>query len=522
MLFNSYVFIFVFLPVVLAGYYALVHFNFHSIARTLLVISCFIFYGYFDYTYAFLLFASVIGNFLVGDWLCRTKAGQSRRQLVMVLGVIANLSLLGYYKYLNFVLDNITALGIHAEWTKIILPLGISFFTFQQIAYIVDIYNRKVHEPSFINYALFVSFFPQLIAGPIVHHKEMMPQFARRQRGMRYSDLAIGLTIFAFGLFKKVVIADTLALYASPVFQAADSGLSVTTMEAWGGALAYTLQLYFDFCGYSDMAIGLARLFGIRLPLNFFSPYKAVDIIDFWRRWHMTLSRFLRDYVYIPLGGNRHGPLRRYINLFLTMLLGGIWHGAGWTFVVWGLMHGSFLILNHAWRQVKQRFAARVGWTVTLPRPGCVALTFMAVVFAWVVFRAETLSGAGAMLRAMLCLDGITVPVDVYVYLGRFGPLAEQLGVAFDGENTVGLRDWASAFPFIGMLMLVVWFAPNVAQIMGRYNPTISTVYWDFVHSSKRWFVWQPGWGGTAATVAATVLSIFYLSRASEFLYFQF
>src|SRR4029078_5020437 len=281
------------------------------------------------------------------------------RKTFLAVGVTANLAALGYFKYVNFFLANLSALReTQTSVVAVVLPLGLSFFIFQKIALLVDASKGEVQHFSPLSYTLFVSFFPQLIAGPIVHHKEMMPQFAARAR-MQVVDFAKGLTLFVIGLAKKVLIADTIAQVSNPIFDRAAAGIVPGVLESWTGALAYTLQLYFDFSGYSDMALGLALLFGIHLPINFHSPYQARNSIEFWRRWHITLSRFLRDYLYIPLGGNRHGHVRRYINLAITMLLGGLWHGAAWTFVVWGALHGLYLAANHAWVAFRNRMQWR-------------------------------------------------------------------------------------------------------------------------------------------------------------------
>lgn len=292
------------------------------------------------------------------------------------------------------------------NYTNIILPLAISFFTFQQIAYLVDAYRGEAREYSFLHYSLFVTFFPQLIAGPIVHHKEMLPQFAKNSTyKFHFSNFNIGLTIFIIGLFKKVVLADSIAIYSTPVFASADAGNNITFFEAWGGAIAYSLQLYFDFSGYADMAIGLAKMFGINLPLNFNSPYKSVNIIEFWRRWHMTLSRFLKDYLYISLGGNRKGS--KNLNLLLTMLLGGLWHGASYNFVIWGGLHGIFLIVNHGWQQFRHKVlnhdlkkSSKAGTLFSI------GFTFLSVTVAWVFFRAESLQGALLIIEGMAGVNG--------------------------------------------------------------------------------------------------------------------
>src|ERR1700709_176948 len=346
MLCSSYAFLFQFLPVVALAY---------AVARRVsprcgilaLAFSSLIFYGAWKPIYLLLLVASIGFNF----WLGLKMEDPLRRRHIGTLGVTINLAALCYFKYINFLFDSLTTLtGAPLPFVNIILPLGISFFTFQQIAYLVDVMRGARVERDIVSYTLFVSFFPHLIAGPLVHHAEMIPQFKRGRTGRSAVLAARGLAIFAAGLFKKVVIADNLAQFVTPVFAHLDAGGGVTTQWAWLSTLAYTLQIYFDFSGYSDMAIGLALLFGIRLPVNFRSPYKATSIIEFWRHWHITLSRFLRDYLYIPLGGNRLGEQRRYLNLLVTMLLGGLWHGAGWNYLIWGGLHGIYLSINHLWR----------------------------------------------------------------------------------------------------------------------------------------------------------------------------
>ncbi len=303
-----------------------------------------------------LLLGSIVFNYLIGYSLARgNDIGSLRRRHLLALGVAGDLALLGYYKYANFFIGILNAsLSTSYSFAEIILPLGISFFTFTQFAFLVDAARGEAKEFDFIHYSLFVSYFPHLIAGPILHHKEIMPQFGKANAyRLNWDYLRIGLTVFALGLFKKVVLADGVALYTAPVFAAAEQGDVLNLFQAWGGALAYTLQLCFDFSGYSDMAIGLSYMLGVRLPLNFNSPYKATSISDFWRRWHMTLSRFLRDYLYVPVGGNRKGQARRYLNLMATMLLGGLWHGAGWTYIIWGGLHGFYLIVHQAWQAAR-------------------------------------------------------------------------------------------------------------------------------------------------------------------------
>jgi D-alanyl-lipoteichoic acid acyltransferase DltB (MBOAT superfamily) len=353
----------------------------------------FVFYARWHPPDLIVITLSILLNYALGVALRWRPSGARHASLLLAIGVTANLAALAYFKYANFLLGNFGAItGRHFTPLKIILPLGISFFTFTQIAFLVVAYQGKAEELGFFRYCLFVAFFPHLIAGPIVHHAELMPQFAHKgAKRWTPPNVDIGLAFLSLGLFKKVALADSCAPWADPVFNAANS---VTCFDAWRGAVAYTMQLYFDFSGYSDMAIGLAMLFNIRLPDNFNSPYKSVSIVDFWRRWHMTLSRFLWDYLYIPLGGNRKGEARRLFNLMVTMLLGGIWHSAGWTFAVWGGYHGALLVLNHAWFDRNK----------PLPPILARALTFLAVMVGWVIFRARDFHVAGDRLRSMIGL----------------------------------------------------------------------------------------------------------------------
>ena len=336
-----------------------------------------IFYSWWDVRFLFLLLPSIIFNYWTGLLLVR-----KRNKGLLWVAIAINLSALFYFKYSVFLLGSIrTITGLDFAISAVVLPIGISFFTFTQIAFLVDAFAGKAKEYNFLHYLFFVSYFPHLVAGPIIHHSEIMPQL-REARIYRFGtlDVLLGLTIFTIGLSKKVLVADALSPHANSLFDAARDRVLLTFFEAWLAALLYSFQIYFDFSGYSDMAIGLSLIVGIRLPINFNSPYKAVSIIEFWRRWHITLSRFLRDYLYIPLGGNRHGSARRYVNLMITMTLGGVWHGAGWTFLAWGLLHGLYLLINHWWHSAENR-------PVIPPLiSGCI--TFIAVTFAWVFFRA--------------------------------------------------------------------------------------------------------------------------------------
>lgn len=423
MLFNSYSFIFLYLPVVLLGFFWLARVG-QAFASGWLALASLFFYGYWNPAYVGLLLGSIICNYAFGLWIVKARARTEKlglrteksvpttqssalspqRLLFVALG--ANLLLLAYYKYANFFAGSVNGIA-GTQWNlgEIILPLGISFFTFTQIAFLVDTYQGKVKEYNFIHYLLFVTYFPHLIAGPVLHHKDMMPQFAHVSTyRINWDHVATGLLLFTLGLCKKVLWADSLAPFATAIFDGTQHGMATgilpTMYEAWAGALAYTLQIYFDFSGYTDMALGVALMFNIRLPINFNSPYKATSIIEFWRRWHITLSTFLRDYLYIPLGGNRHGKPHRYLNLMATMLLGGLWHGAGWTFVIWGMLHGVYLAINNLWREmVAERFLRGVPSWLSALAGG--TLTFIAVVAAWAVFRAGNMTQALVILKAM-------------------------------------------------------------------------------------------------------------------------
>ncbi len=515
MLFNSYEFIFLFLPATLAVFFLLGSRGLFRAATAWLTGASFFYYAWWNPAYLWLLGFSILFNYSAGRWLVRGRSGARGSRAGLWLGVAVNLGFLGYFKYANFFVDNANALfGLDWGLGRIVLPLAISFFTFQQIAFLVDSWRGETLDYGFLDYCLFVTFFPQLIAGPIVHHREMFPQFGKGGFFRFESEnLAVGLTIFVVGLFKKVVVADGVAVFASPVFAAADAGQAVALVEAWTGALAYTFQLYFDFSGYSDMAIGLGRMFGLRLPLNFDSPYKAANIMDFWRRWHITLSRFLRDYLYIPLGGNRKGKTRRYANLMATMVLGGLWHGAGWTFVFWGALHGLYLMINHAWRG---RRAAKSGsggrfW----PR----ALTFLAVVLAWVFFRAETFGGALSMLQGMAGLNGLVLPEGWQDKMAAW-----PVWVSFAGPGNPAHDFWEEGgFYWLTMLLLITQLAPNTRQIMAAYRPALETYRTeDFVPRFPAGINWRPDLLWAVLTAGLALTTVFNLSHVSEFLYFNF
>jgi len=423
MLFNSYEFLFLFLPITFFIYFYLNSKRLTNAGIAFLVFASLFFYSWWNIIYLPLILSSILFNFIVGTYLSKPMKVLNKKAFLW-FGLGSNIALLGYFKYTDFLLDNFNGFwGTSVPLPHIILPLGISFFTFTQIAYLVDCYKEKVKEYDFIRYALFVTYFPHLLAGPILHHSEMMPQFAAiRNKTKNYKKIAIGLFLFSIGLFKKVVIADTFAIWANAGF---DTATTLSFFEAWATSLSYTFQLYFDFSGYTDMAIGVSLMFNIKLPINFNSPYKALDIQDFWRRWHITLSRFLRDYIYIPLGGNRQGEFRTYINLFSTFLLGGLWHGAGWTFIFWGTLHGLALMIHRAWKSFGFAMNKYLAWFIT----------FNFVNLTWIFFRAKEWSDAIKVIKGLLGLNGIVIAEKFEKYL----PELKNYGILF-GEVTTNIK----------------------------------------------------------------------------------
>ncbi|AAU90842.1 MBOAT family O-acyltransferase [Methylococcus capsulatus] len=515
MLFNSYEFLFFYLPTVLAGFYALRRHR-SDLALAWLALASLFFYGWWNPKYVLLLLVSVGFNFLAGRHISLMPQGSKARRWLLAGSIAVDLVVLGYYKYANFFVRAVNDLsGAHWGFEEIVLPLGISFFTFTQIAFLVDAYRGRAREYRFVPYLLFVTYFPHLIAGPVLHHGEMMPQFSRDPGGRRIADdFATGFTLFLFGLFKKTVLADGIAPHAQQLFSAAQSQPPMF-LESWTGALAYTFQLYFDFSGYSDMAIGLSLLFGIRLPVNFDSPYKATDIADFWRRWHMTLSRFLRDYLYIPLGGNRCAPWRHGLNLFVTMVLGGFWHGANWTYLAWGALHGTYLVIHHGWRSLRRR--ARWG-ADPASRPARWAgrlLTFLAVVFGWVLFRSDSLTTAGGILRGMLGLNGLALPAGL-----KDGALGDYLAAEGWKFSESPLLHGAGPVLWIAVLLLVSVAMPNTNEIFARFRPGLNGARVGS-HEARFW-QWRPDRAWALLSIVVGVAAVCAISGLSEFIYFQF
>lgn len=485
MLFNSFVFLFQFLPVVLAGCWLLAAWK-SSAAKIWLIFSSLFFYSWWHASHVFVILSVMLFTFAVGQGMLRTSH-PGWRKVLLVAGLAVDLAVLGYFKYFNFFVGSLNAwVGTSFRLDPILLPLAISFFTFQKVAFLMDVYQGKIRRSPFADYCLFVTFFPQLIAGPIVHYRELAPQFLQKNAlRIRLSNFSVGFSMFVMGLFKKVLVADSLAPIANVLFQQAADGRVPTMADAWVGALAYALQLYFDFSGYSDMAIGLARMFGIQLPQNFHSPYKSASIVEFWRRWHITLSNFLRDYVYIPLGGNRCGKMRVFSNLVVTMFIGGLWHGAGWTFVLWGLLHGAFLAVNHAWQKMPASKWGR-GW---LKGPAWV-LTFVCVLVAWVFFRATSIADAGRVLTGM-----------------------------FHAKKTaLKLFESGDAALVVGVLLAAL-VLPNTQQIFGAFRPALG---WVRERCGRSAWMWRPGLGWAFFLAVMLAFCICCMMRPSQFLYFQF
>ncbi len=507
MLFHAHDFVLLFLPLTLATFLWVRRFAGAAspvASLVALLIASLVFYGGWSWSYLILLLGSIAGNFACSMGLLRAASPTGRRAL-LIAGIAGNLGLLFWFKYAGFASRQLAAAtGWDTALDGIVLPIGISFYTFQQIAYLVDVSRGETADRNPLRYALFVSFFPQLIAGPIVHHREFASQLPGLRTRPVLPDLAVGATIFTIGLAKKIVLADSFAQTASPVFDAAATGTAPGLFAAWLAVFAYGLQIYFDFSGYSDMAIGLGRMFGIALPINFASPYQAVSIIDFWRRWHITLSRFLRDYLYIPLGGNRRGSQRRLVNVMLTMVLGGIWHGAGWTFLLWGGIHGALLVLAHLWR------AAR---GPVVPASLSRALTLLCVMLAWVPFRAADLATTGRIYASLVGAQGMGGAPPSAV-----SGFAEVLLVGAPGI------DWATvlALLVVGGGLALVLLAPNTQTLMRRWQPGLASSGYETGIEEARRAVWRPTWRLAALTGVAFAACLMWLNRASEFIYFQF
>ena len=522
MLFNSPIFLFVFLPLTVMLYLAVRQLAGPRGVLALLLIASIGFYGWWNPVYVPLLLGLALFNFFVARGITAGRlAGRSTRvSLLLIFGIAVDLMLLGYFKYTDFFIETANVLfEENFVLQHIVLPLGISFFTFQKIAYLVDSSRGEVVEHDLLEYCFFVMFFPQLLAGPITHHSEIFSQikgpWAFR---VKPSNFTLGLTIFVIGLFKKVVLADHFAPLVSPAYDtiAADEPLSF--FLAWQSAIAFKFQLYFDFSGYSEMALGAARLFGIQLPLNFNSPYRALNVVDFWRRWHMTLTRFLRDYVYIPLGGSRRGTPRLYLNLMITLALSGLWHGAAWHFVVWGSLQGASMVLAHAWRSVWRPIHA--WWSHTIAR----LVTFFVLTMVLVMHRAPSTATALEIYRGMANLP--------HPWRALFGPFADALGwlgVRFDGPPVSG-DDLELVLWFLAWLAFV-WFLPNTQQLLARWHPAYNygvvererdLPLPERIPAFRVVMQWRPNVAGAVFVGVLAAIACLSLRHISEFLYFRY
>jgi len=518
MLFNSYEFIFGFLPIVVAVFFALGRASRVWALRWVIAASLF-FYAWWRPLNVLIIAPSVLINFVLARVLQRlNKQGRrSAAQAVLLVGIAFNVAFLGYFKYSNFLVGAINdAFGTQMFLARIILPLGISFITFQKIAFLIDVHAGRVEAFTLQDYCLFVLFFPQLIAGPIVHYREMMPQFHGVSCRFDKDNVSVGVTLFAFGLFQKVFLADNVARFVTPIYEQATSGSSIALLSAWFAAIGFALQIYFDFSGYTNMALGIARFFGVRLPPNFNSPLRASSIIDFWQRWHMTLTRFLTAYIYNPLAlwstrrravrvrsgfvGPSKGP-GAFIELLmfpilLTMLVSGIWHGAGYTFILWGLLHGLFLTVNHAWRLLGPKLWRNKSHYKRFMQPAGFIVTFACVAASMVIFRSANLKTATDLLQGMLGLHGIGL------------------------RSGMGLKSVAF---WIAALAFIAFACPNTLQILSRYEPALG---WkahphDGATTNPR-VLWAPSLAWAVAVSMIATIGILYLGGRSEFLYWQF
>jgi D-alanyl-lipoteichoic acid acyltransferase DltB (MBOAT superfamily) len=543
MLFNSYEFLFAFLPAALAGCFLLARFAGPAAAQLWLIAASFGFYAAWNVVYLPLLIGSIVLNYVVAGQMVKRPA---QRGKLLALGVAVDLALLGYYKYTNFFLSGVDAVtGLDWQIAHILLPLGISFYTFQQITLLVDVSGGHVASFRLRDFALFITFFPHLIAGPIVHHKEMMPQFEAARWRFDWGNMAVGASLFSVGLFKKTVLADGIAPYVSPIFATAASGQHVTLVYAWLGVIGYLVQLYFDFSGYSEMALGLARVVGIKLPMNFNSPLKATSIVDFWNRWHITLTRFLTAYLYNPIvmartrrrmAKGRKGlagartTFDAYASLLLlptviTFVLSGLWHGAGLTFIAWGALHAAYLAINQGWRLVRPRiWKDTPGYTRAMRAPSW-ALTFVCVCVAMAFFRADSLGAAGNLVAGMFGLHGAALPSGL---LARFGGVAHALAALGITASSASASDLIALSLWVACLLAIALALPNVLEMMRPFQPAITMPAESTAGRLGDWRALTarlhyrpvPAWAAALAVLMAA--GVLAMNRTSEFLYWQF
>jgi D-alanyl-lipoteichoic acid acyltransferase DltB (MBOAT superfamily) len=543
MLFNSTEFLFVFLPVTLAGFYLLGPISRNSAIRWLILASL-VFYAWWRPVNVLIIAPSIVINYIIARILLKLNDGKGSpgvSKAVLLLGISFNVIFLGVFKYTDFALGTINdVFGANLVLRHIILPLGISFITFQKIAFLVDVQAGKVRSFTFQDYCTFVLFFPQLIAGPIVHYREMMPQFHAASCRFNGENFAVGLTLLSFGLFKKIILADKIALLVTPIYQQAATDGGTSFLMAWMAAIGFTLQLYFDFSGYTDMALGLARFFGIRLPQNFDSPLRASSIIEFWLRWHMTLTRFLTAYIYNPLQlwltrrrlakgqrglGGPNTQVGAFISLLmfptiLTMFVSGLWHGAGYGFIIWGLLHGLYLTINHGWRVIAARVWPDRKSYVRVMRPVGWVLTFVSVAATMVFFRAITISSAIDIVKGLIGLNGVALPQDL---LDRLGPL----GAAFHGFGVTAAQSWdvldfAQLAIWISVQMFIALACPNTIQILSHYEPALGVKPRPAKRGIGRLLEWNASLPWAIAMSVITAIAIVSISGPSEFLYWQF
>ena len=545
MLFNSYEFIFAFLPVTLAGFFSLGVFSRTAALRWIIFASLF-FYVLWRPVNALIIAPSILINFGLARWLQRLGLDNKRTRmarLVLLLGIAFNVAFLGYFKYIDFGRGAINDIfGTNLVLTHVVLPLGISFITFQKIAFLIDVHAGRVKSFTLQDYCLFVLFFPQLIAGPIVHYREMMPQFHSASCRFDKQNFAVGLTLLSFGLFKKVVLADHLATLVSPIYSHATSSGGTSLVLAWAAAIGFTLQIYFDFSGYTDMALGIARFFGVRLPQNFNSPLQATSIIDFWLRWHMTLTRFLTAYIYNPLtlwltrrrlskgrpGLSAHNPTLGaffYLLMFpllLTMFVSGLWHGAGYGFIIWGVLHGFYLTINHAWRLIRPRLWSDTPSYQRFMKPVGGLLTFTAVVVAMILFRSPTLTSAVDLMKGLVAHNGVALPQAIYDHLGPLTGWFHRLGVTTMNSEIWGGQEFGKAVMWIFTCLFIALACPNTQQILAPYEPALGVTPDGRKFVGGRVIEWSASlpWAIGVSIVAA--LGVLSLGGPSEFLYWQF
>ncbi len=541
MLFNSYEFLFLFLPVT-AGVFFILGRSSKVLAIRWLILASLFFYAWWRPLNVALIAPSILINFGLARLLQRLLAQEkgAAAKVVLILGITFNIAFLGYFKYANFFVGAVDdVFGTQFVLEKIVLPLGISFITFQKIAFLVDVAAKRVVSFSLQDYCLFVLFFPQLIAGPIVHYREVMPQFERARCVYDAENVAVGSTLFFAGLFKKAVLADGIAPMVTAIYGHAIAGDSISFAYAWLAAIGFTLQIYFDFSGYSDMAIGIARLFGVRLPPNFNSPLRARNIIDFWLRWHMTLTRFLTAYLYNPLSlwltrrrlaqglkgmGGKNTTVGSFTTLLmaptvLTMCISGLWHGAGYAFIFWGFLNGMYLTVNHLWTLLtRNRLSTRPGLRriVSILAP---VLTFLCVVTGMVFFRSPTMTAAWNIVQGMVGMHGIALPAKVLERFGSLGVELQHWGVAtapIDAEF-FPLLQW------IAGLLALAFFAPNTQQILARFEPALGVeTAAPYKLGPRLQLTWSASylWAGVVAAIAAVAVA--HVGGVSEFLYWQF